>query len=169
MKRDYTLTYIFEAASVIIGFILLGKLLEEKAKGNTSSAIKKLMGLQPKTVTIVHEGGHQMEIPIEQVEIGNTIVVKPGEKIAVDGTVINGNSYVDESMLSGEPVSVLKNVNEKYLQELLIKKGSFQFKADKVGSETMLAQIIKMVKDAQGSKAPVQNWWTKLQVFSYPL
>ena len=82
----------------------------------------------------MHEGGHQMEIPIEQVEIGNTIVVKPGEKIAVDGTVINGNSYVDESMLSGEPVSVLKNVNEKSICRTFNQKGSFQFKADKVGS-----------------------------------
>jgi Cu2+-exporting ATPase len=100
----------------------LGKLLEEKAKGNTSSAIKKLMGLQPKTVTIVQDGGYQMEIPIEQVEIGNTIVVKPGEQIAVDGIVINGNSFVDESMLSGEPVPVLKNENDKVFAELLIKK-----------------------------------------------
>ena len=159
----------FEAASVIIGFILLGKLLEEKAKGNTSSAIKKLMGLQPKTVTIVHEGGHQMEIPIEQVEIGNTIVVKPGEKIAVDGTVINGNSYVDESMLSGEPVPVLKNVNEKVFAGTFNQKGSFQFKADKVGSETMLAQIIKMVKDAQGSKAPVQKLVDKIAGIFAPI
>jgi len=100
----------FEAAAVVIAFILLGKLLEEKAKGNTSSAIKKLMGLQPKSVTIVHAGGHQMEIPIEQVQIGNIILVKPGEKIAVDGTLISGSSYVDESMLSGEPVPVLSRI-----------------------------------------------------------
>ena len=159
----------FEAASVIIGFILLGKLLEEKAKGNTSSAIKKLMGLQPKTVTIVHDGGHQMEIPIEQVEIGNTIVVKPGEKIAVDGTVINGNSYVDESMLSGEPVPVLKNQNEKVFAGTINQKGSFQFKADKVGSETMLANIIKMVQDAQGSKAPVQKLVDKMAGIFVPI
>lgn len=159
----------FEAAAVIIAFILLGKLLEEKAKGNTSSAIKKLMGLQPKTVTIVHDGGHQMEIPIEQVEIGNTIVVKPGEKIAVDGTVINGNSYVDESMLSGEPVPVLKNENEKVFAGTINQKGSFQFKADKVGSETMLAQIIKMVQDAQGSKAPVQKLVDKIAGIFVPI
>jgi Cu2+-exporting ATPase len=159
----------FEAASVIIGFILLGKLLEEKAKGNTSSAIKKLMGLQPKTVTIVHEGGHQMEIPIEQVEIGNTIVVKPGEKIAVDGTVIHGNSYVDESMLSGEPVPVLKNENDKVFAGTINQKGSFQFKADKVGSETMLAHIIKMVQDAQGSKAPVQKLVDKIAGIFVPI
>ena len=159
----------FEAASVIIGFILLGKLLEEKAKGNTSSAIKKLMGLQPKTVTVVDDGGHQIEIPIEQVEIGNTIIVKPGEKIAVDGTVINGNSYVDESMLSGEPVPVLKNENEKVFAGTINQKGNFQFKADKVGSETMLAQIIKMVQDAQGSKAPVQKLVDKIAGIFVPI
>jgi len=152
----------FEAAAVIIAFILLGKLLEEKAKGNTSSAIKKLMGLQPKTVTIVHIGGHQIQISIEELEIGNIIMVKPGEKIAVDGTVINGNSYVDESMLSGEPVPVLKNENDKVFAGTINQKGSFQFKADKVGSETMLAQIIKMVQDAQGSKAPVQKLVDKI-------
>lgn len=159
----------FEAAAVIIAFILLGKLLEEKAKGNTSSAIKKLMGLQPKTVTIVHDGGHQMQIPIEQVAIGNTLLVKPGEKIAVDGTVVNGNSYVDESMLSGEPVPVLKNENDKVFAGTINQKGSFQFRADKVGSETMLAQIIKMVQDAQGSKAPVQTLVDKIAGIFVPI
>lgn len=159
----------FEAAAVIIAFILLGKLLEEKAKGNTSSAIKKLMGLQPKTVTIVHDGGHQMQIPIEQVAIGNTLLVKPGEKIAVDGTVVNGNSYVDESMLSGEPVPVLKNEKDKVFAGTINQKGSFQFRADKVGSETMLAQIIKMVQDAQGSKAPVQKLVDKIAGIFVPI
>lgn len=159
----------FEAAAVIIAFILLGKLLEEKAKGNTSSAIKKLMGLQPKTVTIVHDGEHQMQIPIEQVAIGNTLLVKPGEKIAVDGTVVNGNSYVDESMLSGEPVPVLKNENDKVFAGTINQKGSFQFRADKVGSETMLAQIIKMVQDAQGSKAPVQKLVDKIAGIFVPI
>ncbi len=159
----------FEASSVIIGFILLGKLLEEKAKGNTSSAIKKLMGLQPKKVTIMHDGGHQMEMPIEQVEIGNTIVVKPGEQIAVDGTVIHGNSYVDESMLSGEPIPILKNEKDKVFAGTINQKGSFQFKADKVGSETMLAHIIKMVQDAQGSKAPVQKLVDKIAGIFVPI
>jgi Cu2+-exporting ATPase len=159
----------FEAAAVIIAFILLGKLLEEKAKGNTSSAIKKLMGLQPKTVTIVHDGEHQMQIPIEQVAIGNTLLVKPGEKIAVDGTVVNGNSYVDESMLSSEPVPVLKNENDKVFAGTINQKGSFQFRADKVGSETMLAQIIKMVQDAQGSKAPVQKLVDKIAGIFVPI
>lgn len=159
----------FEAASVIIAFILLGKLLEEKAKGNTSSAIKKLMGLQPKTVTIVHDGGHQMQIPVEQVAIGNILLVKPGEKIAVDGTVVSGNSYVDESMLSGEPVPVLKNENDKVFAGTINQKGSFHFRADKVGSETMLAQIIKMVQDAQGSKAPVQKLVDKIAGIFVPI
>jgi Cu2+-exporting ATPase len=159
----------FEAASVIIGFILLGKLLEEKAKGNTSSAIKKLMGLQPKTVTIIHAGGHQMQVPIEKVEIGNILLVKPGEQIAVDGTVINGSSYVNESMLSGEPVPVLKNENDKVYAGTINQKGSFQFKADKIGSETMLAHIIKMVQDAQGSKAPVQKMVDKIAGIFVPI
>jgi P-type Cu2+ transporter len=152
----------FEAAAIIIGFILLGKLLEEKAKGNTSSALKKLIGLQSKTVTVVYDDGNQMEISIDRVEIGNTIVVKPGERIAVDGKVINGNSYVDESMLSGEPVPVLKVEGDSVFAGTINQKGSFQFKADKVGSETMLAHIIKMVQDAQGSKAPVQKLVDKI-------
>lgn len=159
----------FEAAAVIIAFILLGKLLEEKAKGNTSSAIKKLMGLQPKTVTIVHNDGHEAQIPIEKVEIGNTIVVKPGEKIAVDGWVIRGSSYLDESMLSGEPVPVLKKENDKVFAGTINQKGSFRFKAKKVGSETMLAQIIKMVQDAQGSKAPVQKLVDKIAGIFVPI
>jgi len=159
----------FEAASVIIGFILLGKLLEAKAKGNTSSAIKKLMGLQPKTVTIVHDGDHQMQIPIEKVEIGNIVLVKPGEQIAVDGSVITGNSYVDESMLSGEPAPVLKNENDKVFAGTINQKGSFQFKADKIGSETMLAHIVKMVQDAQGSKAPVQKLVDKVAGIFVPI
>ncbi|WP_348822442.1 heavy metal translocating P-type ATPase [Flavobacterium aestuarii] len=147
----------FETAAVVIAFILLGRLLEEKAKGNTSTAIRKLIGLQPKTVTIVNENGLEKEIPIEHVQIGNIILVKPGEKIAVDGTVIDGNSYVDESMLSGEPIPVLKKEHEKVFSGTINQKGSFQFRAEKIGSDTMLAHIIKMVQNAQGSKAPVQK------------
>jgi len=147
----------FEAAAVIIAFILLGRLLEEKAKGNTSSAIKKLMGLQPKYVTIIQANGAEKQTAIEDVHAGDVIVVKPGEKIAVDGRVVSGSSYVDESMLSGEPVPVLKNANENVFAGTINQKGSFRFEAVKVGRETMLAQIIKMVQDAQGSKAPVQR------------
>ena len=157
----------FEAASVIITFILLGKLLEEKAKGNTSSAIKKLIGLQPKTVLIIQADGSEKQIAIEEVQVGDTVLVKPGEKIAVDGIVTSGNSYVDESMLSGEPVPVLKVKQEKVFAGTINQKGSFQFKAVKVGKETMLAQIIKMVQDAQGTKAPVQKLVDKIVVFSF--
>lgn len=147
----------FEAASVVIAFILLGKLLEEKAKGNASSAIKKLMGLQPGTVTLIHENGHTLSVPLEQVNKGDLILVKPGEKIAVDGVVVSGTSYVDESMLSGEPVAVLKKAQDSVFAGTINQKGSFQFKALKVGAETMLSQIIRTVQEAQGSKAPVQK------------
>lgn len=152
----------FEAAAVVIAFILLGKLLEEKAKGSTSSAIKKLMGLQPKTVTIVHTGGHQMTIPIVQVKAGDTLLVKPGEKIAVDGTITEGNAYVDESMISGEPVAVLKQEGATVFAGTLNTKSSFLFRADKVGSNTVLAHIIQAVQEAQGSKAPVQKLVDKI-------
>ncbi|MDR1054769.1 MAG: heavy metal translocating P-type ATPase, partial [Prevotellaceae bacterium] len=152
----------FEAAAVIIAFILLGKLLEEKAKGNTSSAIKKLMSLQPKAIVAIEADGTERQKAIEDVNAGDVILVKPGEKIAVDGMVTSGNSYVDESMLSGEPVPVLKKENEKVFAGTINQKGSFQFKAVKVGKETMLAQIIKMVQDAQGSKAPVQRLVDKI-------
>ncbi|KIC00612.1 copper transporter [Flavobacterium sp. JRM] len=159
----------FEAAAVVIAFILLGKLLEEKAKGNTSSAIKKLMGLQPKTVMVIQPDGTEKQIAIENVNVGDIILVKPGEKIAVDGMVTSGNSYVDESMLSGEPVPVLKTENEKVFAGTINQKGSFQFKAVKVGKETMLAQIIKMVQDAQGSKAPVQKLVDKIAGIFVPI
>lgn len=159
----------FEAAAVVIAFILLGKLLEEKAKGNTSSAIKKLMGLQPKTVMVIQPDGTEKQVAIEDVSVGDIILVKPGEKIAVDGMVTSGNSYVDESMLSGEPVPVLKTENEKVFAGTINQKGSFQFKAVKVGKETMLAQIIKMVQDAQGSKAPVQKLVDKIAGIFVPI
>ena len=159
----------FEAAAVVIAFILLGKLLEEKAKGNTSSAIRKLMGLQPKTVTVVHDGGHQMEMPISSVQVGNTLLVKPGEKIAVDGTVSAGNSFVDESMISGEPVPVKKTKGEKVFAGTINQKGNFQFVANKVGGDTVLAHIIKMVQEAQGSKAPVQKLVDKVAGIFVPV
>lgn len=156
-KRGLEAHVYFEAASVIIAFILLGRLLEEKAKGNTSSAIKKLMGLQPKTVIVIQPDGSEHVIPIDNVKVGDQIVVKPGEKIAVDGRVIAGSSYVDESMLSGEPLPVMKQENDRVFAGTINQKGSFRFQAEKVGSETMLAHIIKAVEEAQGSKAPVQK------------
>ena len=159
----------FEAAAVIIAFILLGKLLEEKAKGNTSSAIRKLMGLQPKTVLVIQADGTEKETAIEEVNVGDVLLVKPGDKIAVDGILTSGNSYVDESMLTGEPVPVLKKENEKVFAGTINQKGSFQFKAIKVGKETMLAQIIKMVQDAQGSKAPVQKLVDKIAGIFVPV
>lgn len=146
----------FEAAAVVIVFIMLGKLLEESAKSNTSSAIKKLMGLQPKTVLLITKEGEK-EIPLSEVHLGDQLLVRSGEKIPVDGLVFQGSSYVDESMISGEPVPVSKNKGDKVYAGTINQKGSFRFTAEKVGGETMLAQIIKMVQDAQGSKAPVQK------------
>lgn len=147
----------FEAAAVVIAFILLGKWLEENAKSNTSTAIKKLMALQPNEVTLWLDNEQQKVIPIAQVKVGDKLLVKPGERIAVDGVVISGDSYVDESMLSGEPIPVLKMTNEKVWAGTLNQKGSLVFKAVQIGSETLLAHIVKTVQEAQGSKAPVQK------------
>jgi Cu2+-exporting ATPase len=158
----------YEAATVIITFISLGKLLEEKAKSNTSSAIKKLMGLQPKTLKAIINGEEQ-EIPIASVQKGYTIVVRPGEKIPVDGTVLSGSSNVDESMITGEPVPVFKTKGEKVFAGTVNQKGSFQFEAEKVGGETLLSQIIKMVQEAQGSKAPVQKLVDKIAGIFVPV
>lgn len=157
----------FEAASVIIAFILLGRLLEERAKQNTSTAIKKLTGLQPKTVTIIVDSDERT-VPITAVQKGDTILVKPGERIAVDGRVVTGESYVDESMLNGEPVPMHKQSGEKVFAGTINQKGTFRFIADKIGSDTMLAQIIRMVQDAQGSKAPVQKLVDKIARFFVP-
>ena len=159
----------FEAAAVVIAFISLGKLLEEKAKSNTSSAIKKLMGLQPKTVLLVDAAGHTTEIPISQVKINDLLMVKPGEKIPVDGKVANGNSYVDESMITGEPVPVAKKTGDPVFAGTINQKGGFQFLAEKVGGNTLLAQIIKMVQEAQGSKAPVQKLVDKIAGIFVPV
>lgn len=158
----------FEASAVIITFILLGKLLEEKAKSGTTSAIKKLMGLQPKQV-LVWKDNQQVEIPIEQVLVDQIIVVRPGERIAVDGEVIYGHSYVDESLLKGEPLPVLKTQGDKVFAGTINQKGGFRFKAEKVGTDTVLAQIIRLVKDAQGSKAPVQNLVDKVAAVFVPV
>lgn len=159
----------FEASAVVITFILIGKMLEEKAKGNTSAAIKKLIGLQPKNVTIIQNNGTHKTIPINDVKIDDIIIVKPGEKIAVDGIITEGESFVDESMLSGEPVPVWKSLNDKVFTGTINQKGSFKFKAHKIGSDTMLAQIIKMVQEAQGSKAPVQKTVDKVAAVFVPV
>ena len=158
----------FEASSVIVAFILLGRLLEERAKGNTSTAIRKLIGLQPKTVTIVRENGQLQEIPISEIRMDDVVLVKPGEKIAVDGTVTDGSSFVDESMLSGESLPVEKRVGAHVFAGTINQKGSFRFRAEKVGKDTLLAHIIRMVQDAQGSKAPVQKLVDKIAAVFVP-
>ena len=157
----------FESSAMIIAFILLGRLLEAKAKGNTATAIKKLMGLQPKTVTIIKDDEERI-IPIQQIQPDDIVLVKPGERIAVDGLVVSGSSYVDESMLSGEPMAVRKTDGNKVFAGTLNQKGSFRFKAEKVGSDTLLAKIIRMVQDAQGSKAPVQQLVDKVASIFVP-
>lgn len=158
----------YEAAAVVITFVTLGKLLEERAKSKTSSAIKKLMGLQAKTV-FAKVDGVTMELPIASVRVGYTIVVKPGEKIPVDGVVTSGSSFVDESMLSGEPIPVEKIAGEKVFAGTINQKGSFEFEAQKVGADTLLSQIIKMVQEAQSSKAPVQKLVDKIAGIFVPI
>lgn len=158
----------YEAAAVIIAFISLGKLLEERAKASTSSAIKKLMGLQPKTVVAVIDG-QEREIPVAQLQAGTVVLVRPGEKIPVDGEVIEGSSFVDESTITGEPVPAEKKKGEKVFAGTINQKGSFRFKAEKVGGDTILAQIIKMVQQAQGSKAPVQKLVDKIAGIFVPV
>ena len=146
----------FEASAVIITLITLGKLLEAIAKGKTSEAIKKLMGLQAKTARVIRNG-EEIDIPIEEVEVGDIVVVRPGEKIPVDGVIVEGSSAIDESMITGESIPVDKNVNDEVIGATINKTGTFKFKATKVGKDTVLSQIIKMVEDAQGSKAPIQE------------
>ena len=158
----------FEAAAVVIAFITLGKLLEERAKSTTTSALKKLMGLQPKTVRII-ENGTEREVPVAQVQVGQVLLVRPGEKIAVDGVVDSGTSFVDESMISGEPVPVEKQAGAKVFAGTINQKGSFRFRAEKVGADTILAQIIRMVQEAQGSKAPVQKLVDKIAGIFVPV
>lgn len=146
----------FEASAVVITLITFGKYLEAVAKGRTSEAIKKLMGLAPKTARVIREG-KETDIPIEEVVEGDIVVVRPGEKIPVDGTIIEGYSSVDESMLTGESIPVEKKVGDLVVGATINKTGTFKFKATKVGKDTVLFQIIKMVEEAQGSKAPIQK------------
>ena len=158
----------FEAAGVIVAFILLGKMLEARAKSNTSTAIKKLMGLQPSAVTVFRDGA-PLEIPIAEVIVGDTVLVKPGERVAVDGEVTDGTSFVDESMISGEPIHVEKKSGEKVFAGTINQKGSFRFRATKVGKDTLLAHIIKTVDEAQGSRAPVQRLVDKIAGIFVPV
>ncbi|WP_019989596.1 heavy metal translocating P-type ATPase [Rudanella lutea] len=152
----------YEAAAVVITFISLGKLLEERAKSNTSSAIRQLMNLQPKTVHLLGPDGTEREAPVTDVQVGDWLSVRPGEQIPVDGLVETGESYVDESMISGEPVPVAKTAGAALFAGTINQKGSFRMRATKVGNDTMLARIVRMVQEAQGSKAPVQQLVDKI-------
>ena len=158
----------YEASGVIIAFVLLGKLMEERAKNSTSSAIKGLMGLQPKTARLVMDGREE-EVPISILQVGNIISVRPGEKIPVDGTLLQGSSSVDESMLSGEPIPVEKNAGDRVLAGTINQKGAFTMEATGVGGTTVLAQIVQMVQSAQGSKAPVQRIVDKISGIFVPV
>lgn len=147
----------FEASGVVIAFVLLGRLLEERAKGGTMEAIRKLSGLRPDTVLLVDQAGEEHPTPIGRVQPGDLIAVRPGGRIAVDGTVADGSSYVDESMLSGEPLPVRKEAGSRVFAGTVNQRGSLRYRAEQVGEGTMLAQIIRLVQDAQGSRAPVQR------------
>ena len=158
----------YEASGVIIAVVLLGKLMEERAKNSTSSAIKGLMGLQPKTARLVTDGREE-EVPISNLQVGNVVSVRPGEKIPVDGTLLQGSSSVDESMLSGEPIPVEKNAGDRVLAGTINQKGAFTMEATSVGGTTVLAQIVQMVQSAQGSKAPVQRIVDKISGIFVPV
>lgn len=158
----------FETAAFLITFVLLGKWLEAKAKGRTSEAIKKLMGLQPKTARVLRDG-KTLDIPLDQVVKGDIVIVRPGEKISVDGIISKGYSAIDESMITGESLPVEKKEKDRVIGGTINKTGSFEFIADKVGSETTLSQIIRLVEEAQGSKAPIQAFADKISAFFVPV
>lgn len=160
--------FYFESSAVIITLIVLGKLMEAIAKGKTSEAMKKLMGLQAKTAKVIRDG-EEKDIPVEEVEVGEIIIVRPGEKIPVDGQIVEGKSTVDESMLTGESIPVEKAMGEEVIGATINKHGTFKFKATKVGKDTALSQIIKMVEEAQGSKAPVQRLADKVSGIFVPI
>ena len=157
----------YEAATVIIAFVLVGKLMEEKAKGKPSMAIRKLMGLQPKTARILRDGKEE-DILISELKKGDKVSVRPGERVPVDGLIVEGDTFIDESMISGEPIPVEKKLNDKVLAGTINQNGAFVMSAEKVGRETVLAQIIRMVQEAQGSKAPVQRIVDKVTAVFVP-
>ena len=157
----------YEAATVIIAFVLVGKLMEEKAKGKTSMAIRKLMGLQPKTARILRDGKEE-DILISELKKGDKVSVRPGERVPVDGLIVEGDTFIDESMISGEPIPVEKKLNDKVLAGTINQNGAFVMSAEEVGRETVLAQIIRMVQEAQGSKAPVQRIVDKVTAVFVP-
>ncbi len=158
----------YDTALMLAGFLMLGRFLESRAKGRTSEAIKKLMGLRPKTATVLR-GGNEVEIDIDEVKVGDIVIIKPGEKVPVDGVVVKGGSYVDESMITGEPIPPLRTIGNNVIGGTLNKNSVLRAKAGKVGSETMLAQIIQLVEDAQGSKPPVQRLADRVVTFFIPV
>lgn len=158
----------YDVTIVVITFIALGKYLETKSKIKTGDAIEKLLGLQAKTALVIREG-REVEISIDQVVLGDVLVVKPGQKIPVDGVVVEGSSFVDESMLTGEPIPVEKSRDAQVVAGTINTTGTFNFKATKIGSETLLAHIIKMVEEAQGSKAPIQALADKISSVFVPI
>ncbi|CAI1531723.1 Copper-transporting P-type ATPase [Serratia proteamaculans] len=157
----------FEAAAVIVSLILLGRTLEARAKGRTSQAIKRLVGLQAKTAR-VERNGETLEIPLDQVTTGDIVLVRPGEKVPVDGEVVEGTSYVDESMITGEPVPVQKSAGADVVGGTINKTGAFSFRVTKIGANTVLAQIIRLVEEAQGSKLPIQALVDKVTLWFVP-
>lgn len=169
LDRGLTPQVYYESAAAIIAFILLGKLLEERARKGTSAALKKLIGLQPKKVKILKPDLTEIEVPIEEVQPGDRIRIRPGEKIPVDGVVKTGESFVDESMLTGEPLALHKKVNDRVFTGTLNQKGGLEIIADRTGSETMLAQIIQTVQNAQSSKPPVQKLADKISAVFVPV
>lgn len=160
--------YYFEASAVIITLIVLGKTFEAVAKGKTSEAIKKLMGLQPKTARVIKDG-EEVDTPIEHLQIGDIILVRPGERVPVDGIIVEGNSSLDESMITGESIPIDKTIDDTVIGATINKFGAFKFKATKIGKDTVLSQIIKLVEDAQGSKAPVQRLADKISGVFVPI
>ncbi|MGG7145003.1 heavy metal translocating P-type ATPase [Clostridium nigeriense] len=166
-NTDYAMHLYFESAAVILTLITLGKYLEAVSKGKTSEAIKKLMGLAPKTANIIRND-NEMVVPIEEVMVGDIVIVKPGEKLPVDGEVVEGNTSIDESMLTGESLPVEKEIGSKVVGASINKSGFIKYKATKVGDDTALAQIIKLVEDAQGTKAPIAKLADVISAYFVP-
>jgi Cu+-exporting ATPase len=158
----------FEASAVLITLVVMGKLLEAIAKGKTSEAIKKLMNLSPKIATVIRNK-KEIKIPVDNVQVGDIILVKPGEKVPIDGTIIEGHSSIDESMITGESIPIEKKKGDKVVGATINKNGSFKFKAEKIGADTTLSQIIKLIEDAQGKKAPIQRFADIVSAYFVPI
>ncbi len=167
--EDGIVAVYFEAAAVIVTLVLLGQILELKARDKTSGAIKALLGLAPKTARIVRENGVEEDIPLEKVVVNDLLRVRPGDKVPVDGEIIEGNSNIDESMVSGEPIPIGKKAGDRVTGATINGNGSFIMKAVRVGNETLLAQIVKMVSEAQRSRAPIQGIADKVAAYFVPL